>query len=106
MNTDKIIKAFNNNELQVNGVISIYGYYFGKPGDTISSIRDMSVEEDVFIIDTGDHKIYIESPERISYDHCSINIDQCENIKVNGQEYSFKDNEKAFNLYNWSSDIK
>lgn len=104
MNSDKIVKAFNSNELQIQGVISIYGSYFGKPGDTISCVKGISSKENVLIIDIGDRKISIKSPKGIDYNHCSIDINECESIKVNDQEYSFKENEKAFNLYNWSAD--
>ncbi|MEC3907486.1 hypothetical protein VOI54_10685 [Tamlana sp. 2201CG12-4] len=106
MDLDKLIDAFKNKELQTIGTISIYGNYFGKPGDTISKIKDVSMEGEILVISLSDKTIFVSSPKKVSYNYYSIDIEDCDSVKVDDKEYPCKENEKAFHLYNWSAKSK
>ena len=56
---DNIIKAFRAGTLPKQGVISLYGSFFGKPGDTISSIKEIKVKSSKLIIELGKETIII-----------------------------------------------
>ena len=48
----------------------------------------------------------IHFPKKVIYNYYSIDIEECDYIKVDDKEYSRKENEKAFHLYNWSAKSK
>tara|TARA_B100000378_G_scaffold45246_1_gene33859 strand:+ start:2358 stop:2684 length:327 start_codon:yes stop_codon:yes gene_type:complete len=106
MDLDKLTNAFKNEELQTLGTISIYGNYFGKPGDTISTIKNVHNNDEDLIIELNDKTILIHFPKKVIYNYYSIDIEECDYIKVDDKEYSRKENEKAFHLYNWSAKSK
>lgn len=106
MDLDKLINAFKNKELQTLGVISIYGNYFGKPGDTISTIKDIYKRDEALVIELNNKTILMSLPKKVSYNYYSINLEVSDFIKVDDKEYYYKENEKAFHLYNWSAKSK
>ncbi|KZS39573.1 hypothetical protein AWE51_07925 [Aquimarina aggregata] len=102
MKLNLIVEAFNVGKLPKQGCISIYGNFFGKPGDTISSIKEISIDNNSLVFRLGDSKILsIESPEEISYDSNSIVISKSTSVKVDNEEYLPVGGKEALNLYNW-----
>ena len=98
---EKLVKSFNSGTIPKKGCISIYGKYFGKPGDTISTIDNISILGDTLIIDLGFKKIEIQSPKGISSNSSSIFIQSSRNVLCDGKSYDIESNEKAFALYTW-----
>jgi hypothetical protein len=103
MEIESLINTYNRGELQTTGTISIYGNYFGKPGDAISTIKEISKDRNILKINIGSRQISIESPSEISYNHYSIDINKSKGVMVNDRLYVFKENEIAFRLFNWSA---
>ena len=94
-------KAFTENLLPKAGVISLYGNYLGKPGDTISFIKEIKVKKSILVINLGKDVITIYSPKEISFNSSKIEITSIDKIYLNEKILEANDNEKAFVLYTW-----
>jgi hypothetical protein len=98
---NNIVKSFNDKTIPIRGCVSIYGKYFGKPGDTISTINDISIVENILVIILDSKKIEIKSPRGISISSSPISIESSEGLIYDGKKYDKKSSEKAFALFTW-----
>lgn len=105
MNTRDLLAAFNKNEIPHSGVISIWGNFLGKPGDTITHFIEFSIHENEFKISTNHFEIKIKDPKNIFFDKNGIRISEATSVLLirNGTEhiYDQNNNKNAFEVFTW-----
>jgi hypothetical protein len=98
---EKLIEAFKLGILPKQGIVSLYGDFFGKPGDTISTIAAISVKPGELTFDLGREKVKIINPSGIIFSKFNIEINNAKMVLLDLEGIEEKENEKAFTFYTW-----